>query len=106
MTLKDGRIFLAGKGVVLTYTNVLTRETYTVKTAGSVAKYDVQPDGSAIATYTGHTGFVYYSGDDPGAGITQYTGRLVLTLESLDTFVVESVDATAGQSVDVCDALS
>lgn len=104
--LRNGRIFTAGKGVLLTWTNVKNGHTYSVNTSGSVAKYEVNPDGSATATYTGHNGFAYFGDDAPGAGITQYTGTLVLTLESLDTFKVESVDATAGTAVDVCAAIA
>lgn len=103
--LKNGSIITAGKGVVLTYTNDLTGKSYTVKTAGSVARYVQNPDG-VTATFTGHAGFVYFSSDEGGPGITQYTGRLVLTLDSLKTFNVESVDATSGQAVDVCAAIS
>ena len=110
--LPDGRIFTAGKGVLLTYTNIDPTDpgygnTYTVKTAGSVAKYqELSPGGEVTATFTGHNGFVYFGNDDEGAGITQYTGKLVLTLESFATFRVDSIDATAGQAVDVCAALS
>lgn len=109
--LPDGRIFTAGKGVLLTYKNIDPSDpgfgnTYTVKTAGSVAKYkEASPGGKVTATFTGHNGFVYFGDDVAGAGITQYTGKLVLTLESFKTFVVESIDATAGQAVDVCAAI-
>jgi hypothetical protein len=106
IVLRDGRIFTAGKGVLLTWTNATNGNTYTVKTSGSVAKYEVNPDGTVTATYTGHNGFVYFGNDAPGAGITQYTGTLVLTLESLETFKVESVDATSGTAVDVCAAIA
>ena len=112
IVLPDGRIFTAGKGVLLTYTNVDPADpgfgkTYTVKTAGSVAKYEeLSPGGKVTATFTGHNGFVYFGNDVDGAGITQYTGKLVLTLKSFATFKVESIDATAGQTVDVCAALS
>ncbi|MDQ0922328.1 hypothetical protein QF038_000836 [Pseudarthrobacter sp. W1I19] len=106
IVLRDGRIFTAGKGVLLTYTNDTNGNTYSVKTSGSVAKYEANADGTATATYTGHNGFVYFGNDAPGAGITQYVGTLVLTLESLETFKVLSVDATSGSSVDVCAAIA
>lgn len=106
VVLKDGRVFFAGKGVLLTWTNNTNDKSYTVKTAGSVAKYVENPDGSVTATYTGHNGFAYYVGDAGGPGITQYTGRLALTLESFASFIVESIDATSGQSVNVCDEIS
>jgi hypothetical protein len=105
ISLKDGRIFTAGKGVLLTYTNAEDpdAEPYTVDTSGSVAKYVTNPDGNITATYTGHNGFVYFADDYPGQGIIQYTGRLVLTLTT--DFEVLSVDDTAAQAVDVCELI-
>jgi hypothetical protein len=105
ISLKDGRLFTAGKGVLLTYTNEEDPNagSYTVDTSGSVAKYVQNPDGTITATYTGHNGFVYFGEDDPGAGIIQYTGRLVLTLTT--EFKVLSVDDTAAQAVDVCELI-
>lgn len=104
IVLQDGRIFTAGKGVLLTYSG--NGKSYTVKTAGSVAKYvEVSPGGNVIATFTGHNGFVYFSNDIDGQGIIQYTGKLVLTLENFSTFKVESIDATAAKAVDVCELL-
>ena len=41
-----------------------------------------------------------------GKSIRQYVGTLVLTLESLETFKVLSVDATSGSSVNVCAAIA
>jgi hypothetical protein len=106
IALQDGRIFNAGKGVLLTYTG--NGKSYTVKTAGSVAKYEVTADGKIIATYTGHNGIVFFSNDAGGPGITQYTGKIVLTLVNVtpESFKIESIDASAGRAVDVCDALS
>jgi hypothetical protein len=106
ISLQDGRIFTAGKGVLLTYAG--NGKSYTIKTAGSVAKYEVSPEGKIIATFTGHNGIVFFSNDAGGPGITQYTGKVVLTLVNVtDTiFKIESVDASAGQTVDVCKALS
>ncbi|SDS99665.1 hypothetical protein SAMN04489743_1419 [Pseudarthrobacter equi] len=104
--LKDGRVFTAGKGVLLTWSNPANGKSYTVNTSGSVAKYVTNPDGTATATFTGHNGFAYFGNDAPGAGITQYTGRLVVTLVSLKTFQVKSVDATAGQALNVCELLA
>jgi hypothetical protein len=95
-------------GDAFPYTNLEdTSKTYTVKTAGSVAKYVKNPDGTVTVTYTGHNGFAFFPVTDVGGpAITQYTGRLVLTLDSLKTFNVLAVDAPAGRTVDVCEALS
>lgn len=108
ITFGNGDFFTAGKGVLLTYTNLEdTSKTYTVKTSGSVAKYVTNPDGTVTVTFTGHNGFAFFPVTDVGGpAITQYTGRLVLTLDSLTTFNVVDVEAPAGQTVDVCEALS
>jgi hypothetical protein len=87
------------------YTNVATGQTYSGNTAGSDARYVQNSDGTVTATFTGHTGFVSFESDAGGESITQYTGRFVVTLDSLNTFNVLSVDATAGQAVDVCAAI-
>ncbi|WP_426979152.1 hypothetical protein ACQCSU_07670 [Pseudarthrobacter sp. O4] len=103
--LRNGSIFTVGKGVLLTYTNVGTKKSYTVNTAGSVARYVPNPDGTVTATFTGHNGAVFFASDVGGPAITQYTGRLVLTLDSLATFNVLAVKST-GPKVDVCAAIS
>lgn len=103
ITFKNGNFFNVGKGVILTYTNLSNNKTYTVNTAGSVSRYTQKPDGNWTLSATGHNAFVYFPLDRPsGAGAVQYTGRLVLTIDSPKTLNVLSVDATAGQAVDVC----
>ncbi|MET4093943.1 hypothetical protein [Arthrobacter sp. UYCu712] len=101
---KNGNFFNVGKGVILTYTNLSNGKTYTVNTAGSVSKYTQNPDGKTWTfSATGHNGFVYFPLDSPeGGGAYQYTGRLVLTIDSPKTLNVLSVDASAGKVVDVC----
>ncbi|KUM33366.1 hypothetical protein AR539_15580 [Arthrobacter sp. EPSL27] len=103
----NGDFFQVGTGVVLTWINMSTGKTYTVKTSGSVSKYTQNADGTWTFTATGHNGYVYFSGDRPeGPGAYQYTGRLVLTIDSPITNNVKSVDATAGKAVDICARLS
>ncbi len=104
ITFKNGNFFNVGKGVVLTWTNMSNGKTYTVNTAGSVAKFTQNPDGKTWTfSASGHNGFVYFPLDRPeGAGAYQYTGRLVLTIDSPETVNVLSVDASAGKAVDIC----
>lgn len=87
ITFNNGELFKVGKGVILTYRNVTSGKTYTVNTAGTVARYTENPDGTWTLQTTGHTGFIYFSTDvvgqdELGPQVTQYTGRLVLTIDS------------------------
>lgn len=112
ITFKNGKLFNVGKGVLLTYTNLSTGKTYTVNTAGYVSRYTQKRDGTWTLEATGHNGFVYFGTDvadvngNKGPAATQYTGRVVLTIDSPSTLNVLSVDATSGKTVDICAALS
>lgn len=105
---KNGNFYSVGTGVILTWSNEGlggtggNGKTYTVKTSGSVSKYIQNPDGTWTLTATGHNGFVYFDSDDVERGAYQYTGRLVVQIESLENFKVTSIDATAGKAVDIC----
>jgi hypothetical protein len=102
----NGNIYQVGTGRTITWSNETNKKTYTVKTSGSVAKYVLNPDGKAYTlTLTGHNAFVYFLGDEPlGPGAYQYTGRVVLQVDS--DLKVYSVDATAGKVVDICKLLT
>ena len=105
---ENGNFYSVGTGVILTWSNEGLGEkegngkTYTVKTSGSVSKYTENPDGTWTLTATGHNGFVYFESDDVEPGAYQYTGRVVVQIESLATFKVTSVDVTGGKAVDIC----
>ncbi|MDP9982254.1 hypothetical protein J2W14_001642 [Pseudarthrobacter oxydans] len=108
--LSNGNVYQVGTGRILTWSNEETGETYTVKTSGSVARYVLNPDGKSYTlTLSGHNGFVYFSADRPadegGAGAYQYTGLVVLQVDSPKTNNVSNVDATAGKAVDICELL-
>lgn len=99
----NGNLFRVGKGVILTWTNTTSGASYTVNTAGSTGKYTKNANGTYTFRASGHNGFVYFPADRPeGAGAYQYTGLLLLTVDSPQTNNVISVDAIAGQSVDIC----
>ncbi|MCX2748840.1 hypothetical protein OOZ51_13605 [Arthrobacter sp. MI7-26] len=106
VTLKNGSIFNVGKGVLLTYTNLSNGKTYTVNTSGSVNRFIQNANGTVTLEATGHNGFIFFPTDATGPRVTQYTGRIVVTLDSLVTQNALSVNATSGQAVDVCAAIS
>jgi hypothetical protein len=107
--LSNGNVYQVGTGRTLIWSNEglegegSNGKTYTVKTSGSVARYVLNPDGTSYTlTLSGHNGFVYVSTDDTGPGAYQYTGRVVLQVDSPKGNNVSDVDATAGQAVDIC----
>lgn len=109
LKLGNGTVFQIGTGRIITWSNEglngegSNGKTYTVNTSGSVARSVPNPDGSTL-TLTGHNAFVYFSSDETGPGAYQYTGRVVLQIDSENN--VTSVDATAGKAVDVCALLT
>jgi len=100
--LSNGNVYQVGTGVILTWSNEENGKTYTVKTSGSVARYVLNPDGTYTLNLSGHNGFVYFSTDAGGPGAYQYTGRVVLQVDSPTGNNVSRVDATAGKAVDIC----
>jgi hypothetical protein len=102
---KTSRFFFAGKGVILTYTNVTTGESVTIKTAGSVSHVTVDPDdGTVTLELIGHNGLIMFPTDVPaGPTTTQYIGRVVLTI---DTNGVGTIQSVSGSERDICAELS
>ena len=106
------RTITAGKGVVLTYTNYgpdpeapVAGKSVTINTAGSVNNTVVNPDGTHTVTATGHNGLIMFPSDVPaGPTTTQYTGRIVYTVDTA-TGVFTLVSA-AGQERDICAELA
>ncbi|MDR6686657.1 hypothetical protein J2Y41_002218 [Arthrobacter sp. 1088] len=104
---KDGnvvRVLEAGKGVLLTYTNLDTGESVTIRTDGSVASTRVNADGTLTVTATGHNGLILFPTDIPaGPTTTHYIGKLVYDIDPVTgvfTFVTSS-----GQQRDICEEL-
>jgi hypothetical protein len=105
------RMITAGKGVDVTYTNYgddpdnpIAGESVTVKTAGSVTKTVVNPDGTRTVTSTGHNGLILFPSDVPaGPTTTHYIGRIVYTIDSAGVFTLLS---TTGQERDICAELA
>jgi hypothetical protein len=105
------RIITAGKGVDLTYTNYgsdpkapVAGKSVTIKTAGSVSNTVINPDGTSTVTLTGHNGLILFPTDFPaGPSTTQYTGRVVFTVDKNSVFTLISA---AGPARNICAALS
>jgi hypothetical protein len=90
-------------GVVLTYTNLTTRESISFKTSGSVTS-TLTTNGTNTVTATGHNGLILFPSDVPaGPTATQYTGKIVYTVDADGTFTLLS---TSNEGTDICAALS
>jgi hypothetical protein len=101
------RTLTAGKGVDLTYTNVKTGESVTIKTAGSVTSTVFNPDGTQTVTSTGHNGLILFPTDVPaGPSTVHYVGRFVYTVNpKTGVFTLDS-EGTTGTQRDICAELS
>ncbi|MDQ0672831.1 hypothetical protein QFZ36_000392 [Pseudarthrobacter siccitolerans] len=99
------RVIEAGKGYTLVYTNADTGESITFTSNGSVSNTVIDPKtGIQTVSITGHTGLILFPSDIPeGPSTTQYIGKVVYTVDTAGVFEVQS---EAGQSFDVCAALS
>jgi hypothetical protein len=100
----SGQFINVRTGVVLTYTNLSTGETISIKTSGSVTKAVV--DGvTETRTATGHNGLILFPNDVPaGPTTTQYNGRIVYTFNTMTGFV--EVIEISGKTTDICAALA
>lgn len=104
---KDGnviRLLFAGTGSALTFTNLATSATLSLKSNGAVSHVTVNPDGSATQMNTGHTILILFPTDTPpGPSTTLYVGRIVFTIDTSANFTLKQ---QSGNSVDICAALS
>ena len=108
---KPVKIIQAGKGFVLTYTNLgpdvdkpTLGKSVVIRTNGSVSKTTVNPDGTQVVSATGHNGLILFPSDFPeGPTTTQYTGRIVYEIDTAGNFTLIS---TAGQKRDICAELA
>jgi hypothetical protein len=90
---------------VLTYTNVDTGASVSIKTSGSVTSAVPLDGATETRTATGHNGLILFPGDVPaGPTTTQYNGRIVYTFNPLTGFV--EVIETSGKATDICAELS
>lgn len=99
------RVLQTGSGYTLTYTNLDTGESVTIRPTGSNRTTVENPNGTFTVTDTGTAGIVLFPGDTPkGPSTTQYYGRLVYTLAA-DASTFLSLDTT-GRSRDICAELA
>jgi hypothetical protein len=102
---KNGSMITAGRGYLLTFTNVDTGKSITIKAAGSVQKESTDPvTGITTGQGSGDNGFVYFPTDSPpGPSTIMYTGLINYTYDSAGNYTVSS---TKGTQQDICAALS
>jgi hypothetical protein len=94
------RTIQAGKGFLLTYTNLDTENSVTIRTDGSVSKTTFNPDGTQTVSATGHNGLILFPSDVPaGPTTTHYIGRIVYTIDQSGVFTLVS---TSGSQRDIC----
>lgn len=105
-TDSDGNIvrtLTAGRGVDLTFTNVFTDATVSLKGNGSVISTTLDPDGSSTVRSTGHNVLVMFPTDVPaGPSTTLYVGRVTYDVDAQGTF---SITGSSGRTRDICDEL-
>ena len=98
------RAIIAGKGSFVTFTNLESGATLSVKTYGFAAHQTDNGDGTITETDTGHFGLILFPTDIPaGPSTTSYVGRLVIAI-NLNTGVF-TVQSFTGKATDICAAL-
>jgi hypothetical protein len=98
------RMLSAGKGSTLAFTNLATREKFSLKPNGAVEHTTINPDGSQTVAVTGHNVLILFPTDVPaGPSTTLHVGRVVYTVSAASgVFTLQSV---SGKSSNICDAL-
>jgi autotransporter passenger strand-loop-strand repeat protein len=95
----------AGKGFLLTYTNLDTGNSVTIRTDGSVSKTTVNPDGTQTVSAAGHNGLILFPTDVPaGPTTTHYIGRIIYNVDPATG--VFTLVSTTGSRRDICAELS
>ena len=100
------RSLSAGTGSALTFTNIDTGATFSLKSNGSVTHTTFNPDGSQTVVVTGHDVLILFPSDVPaGPSTTLYVGRVVFTISPFPDYVF-TLQKVSGKSTDICAALS
>jgi autotransporter passenger strand-loop-strand repeat protein len=95
----------AGKGFLLTYTNIDAGNSVTIRTDGSVSKTTYNPDGTQTVSATGHNGLILFPTDIPaGPTTTHYIGRIVYNVDPA-TGVFTLLETSRNQR-DICAELA
>lgn len=97
------RSLLAGRGTDLTFTNLATGSTFSLKGNGSVSSTTFEADGSATVRSTGHNVILMFPTDHPaGPSTTLYVGQVVYDMDDQFNFTIIS---SSGRTVDICGEL-
>ena len=105
LKLNNGTMITAGRGYLLTFTNVDTGESIVIRPAGSVQRETFDPaTGITTGEGSGDNGFVYFPTDTPpGPKTIMYTGHISYHYDRLGNSTVTS---TTGTQRDICAELS
>ena len=98
------RTLTTGTGSALTFTNLDTNATLSLRSNGAVTNVTNNPDGSQTVVTMGHNILILFPTDVPaGPTTTLYVGRVVFTIDSSGTFTLQQ---HSGKAIDICAALS
>jgi len=98
------RTLTAGKGQALSFINLSSGATFSLKANGAVAHTKFNPDGSSTVSITGHNVLILFPSDIPaGPSTTLHVGRVVYTIDTNGVFTVQKV---SGKRTDICAILS
>jgi hypothetical protein len=101
----NNRVISAGAGSTLTFVNVATGKTVTLKSSsGSVEIATLNADGTTTLTGLGHTVVFLFPTDTPqGPSTTLYVGSVVAKVDAGGNFTILR---HSGTTTDICAALS
>jgi len=98
------RTLMAGKGQALSFINLSSGATFSLKANGAVTHTRFNPDGSSTVSITGHHVLILFPSDVPaGPSTTLHVGRVVYTVDTNGVFTVQKV---SGKKTDICAILS
>lgn len=98
------RMLTAGKGPALSFMNLSSGATFSLKPNGAVTHTRFNPDGSSTVSITGHNVLILFPTDIPaGPSTTLHVGRVVFTVDTNGVFTVQKV---SGKRTDICAILS
>jgi hypothetical protein len=99
------RTLSAGRGAQLTFTNLATGTTLSLKAFGSVSHVTNNPDNTSTWVTEGQNVLVLFPTDVPaGPSTTLYLGRVEFTVDNISG--IFTLQRTSGKSTDICAALS
>jgi hypothetical protein len=98
------RILTTGTGSALTFTNLDTGTTLSLRSNGAVTNVTNNADGSQTVVTMGHNILILFPTDVPaGPTTTLYVGRVVFTIDSSGTFTLQQ---HRGEAIDICASLA